>query len=89
MMTTWVKPPDRLQRFWKRFLDYAKVGVCIALILFLFQNITFGAGVPDVMNLLSRAGILLAVAIGGAAGVAAAHEFRRGRLRAVKRSRLP
>jgi uncharacterized RDD family membrane protein YckC len=86
-MNNLVKLPNRrnrsnvLRRFWKRFVDYAKVGVCVMLVVFLFQTIALGAGAPDVKNLLFRAGMLLGVAVAGAAGVAAAHEFRRARKR--------
>jgi uncharacterized RDD family membrane protein YckC len=73
-----VKLPNRLNRFWKRFVDYAKVGICLMLIVFLFQTIAGGSAV-SVISLAIRGGILLAIAIGGAAGVAAAHEIRRPR----------
>ena len=72
------KRSNALHRFWKRFIDYAKVGVCVMLIVFLFQTIASGIGAPDVMGLLFRAGLLLGIAVAGAAGGAAAHEFRRG-----------
>lgn len=80
-----LKRSDTLNRLWKRFVDYAKIAVCVVLIVFLFQTIVSGAGAPHVGDLLIRAGILLAIAIGGAAGVAVAHEFRRGRRSGIRR----
>ncbi|HUO93233.1 MAG TPA: hypothetical protein VMU22_09940 [Rhizomicrobium sp.] len=74
-----VKLPSGLSRFSKRFVNYAKVGICLALILFLVQSVASGLGAPSVLSLAFRAGILLVLAIGGAAGVALAHELRKGR----------
>ena len=81
------KRSNALHRFWKRFVDYAKVGVCIMLVVFLFQTIVQGGAAPDVLGLLFRGGLLLGIAVAGAAGVAAAHEFR-GR-RETKRDTRP
>jgi hypothetical protein len=74
-----VKLPNGLNWFWKRFVLYAKVGICLALILFLIQTITGGLGATKLVSLGIRAGMLLALVIGGAAAVALAHEIRRAR----------
>ena len=86
-MSNWLKRSDALDRFWRRFVDYTKVGICLALILFLFQTIAGGPGAVSVIGLAIRGGILLAIVIGGAAGVAVAHEIRRTRVGKDKRAR--
>lgn len=77
-----------LGRLWKRFVDYAKVGICLALIIFLLQTIAGvgGHGRVDVLGLFYSAIFLLGVALTGAAGVAAAHEIRRPRESKQKRN---
>lgn len=84
-MMQWLRRSDALMRFWKRFVDYAKIAICVVLIVFLFQTIVSGAGAPRVDDLLFRAGILLVIALGGAAGVAVAHEMRHKRRSSIRR----
>ncbi len=60
-MIHWLTRSDALNRFWKRFVDYAKIAVCVVLIVFLFQTIVSGAGAPLPGDLLFRAGIPLSL----------------------------
>jgi len=81
-MSNVVKLPNGLSRFWARFVQYTKVGICLALILFLFQSIVSGlGGTPRLEDILFRAGFLLILVLGGSAGIALAHEMRRPKRR--------
>jgi len=81
MIIPFPKSRTILSRLWKRFVDYAKVGICIALLIFLLQTIAGvgGHGGVSVLGLFYAAIFLLGFALTGAAVVAAAHEIRRPR----------
>jgi hypothetical protein len=84
-MRTWLGRFGVLSRFWRRFVEYAKVGLCLALIIFLFQIIAAGHGGFSAVSVSYSALFLVGIALAGAAGVAAAHEFRRPRESKEKR----